>query len=76
MSSEVFIVNGLTEGEKARLARVAKGLRQLDIASLAKVSICEVTALEKNRCVRNSSKERIFQVLGLLDEQPEATNAK
>lgn len=76
MGNEMFIVNGITEGEKARLARVSKGLRQIDVACMAKVNICEVTALEKGRYIRKIRKEQILRVLDLLEEQPEATNAK
>lgn len=72
MDSEVFIINGLTEGQKAKHARIAKGLRQIDLACLAKVSICEVTALEKDRYIRKRRKEQILAVLGL--SEPEAAD--
>ena len=47
--NDVFVVTGIIEGEKAWLTRLAKGLRQIDLASLAKVNVCDITALEKNR---------------------------
>ena len=67
MEGEVFITSGITEGEKIRLARLSKWLRQLDVASLANVSLCEVTSAEKNRWVEPERKERILKVLGLID---------
>lgn len=75
MSNEIFVINGLTEGERVRLARLAKGLRQLDIACMAKVSISEVTALEKDRYIRKNRKSQILKVLG-LDEQPEVNHVR
>ena len=75
MGNEIFIADGLTEGEKARLARLTKGLRQVDVASLAKVNLCEVTALEKGRYIRKHRKMLILQVLDLLPDQTETENA-
>ena len=72
--NDVFVVTGITQGEKARLTRLAKGLRQIDVASLAKVNVCDVTALEKNRYLKRTRKRLILAVLGLLDE--EEGNAK
>lgn len=75
MGNEIFIINGLTEGQKAKHARIAKGFRQIDVASLAKVNIHEVTALEKDRYIRKSRKSQILKVLG-LDEQPEVNHVR
>ena len=68
MSNDIFVVTGISEGEKARLTRLAKGLRQVEIASLAKVNVCDVTALEKDRYLQKTRKRRILAVLELLDE--------
>lgn len=65
---DVFVVTGISEGEKARLTRLTKGLRQIDLASLAKVNVCDITALEKNRYLPRTRKRRILAVLGLLDD--------
>ena len=72
MSHDIFVVTGISEGEKARLTRLAKGLRQIDVASLAKVNVCDVTTLEKNRYLKNTRKRRILAVLGLLDQETES----
>ncbi len=69
--NDIFVVTGISEGEKARLTRLAKGLRQIDLASLAKVNVCDITALEKNRYLLRTRKRRILAVLGLLDNDNE-----
>jgi transcriptional regulator with XRE-family HTH domain len=69
--NDVFVVTGISEGEKARLTRLAKRLRQIDLASLAKVNVCDITALEKNRYLPRTRKRRILAVLGLLDDDHE-----
>ncbi|MFC2068248.1 hypothetical protein ACFLTP_04500 [Chloroflexota bacterium] len=65
--NDIFIVTGISEGEKARLTRLARGLRQIDLASLAKVNVCDVTALEKNRYLHRTRKHSILGALDLLD---------
>ncbi len=72
MSNDIFVVTGINEGEKARLTRLAKGLRQIDLASLAKVNVCDITALEKNRYLSRRRKCCILAVLGLLDDGNES----
>ena len=68
MSCDIFVTSGLSKGERIRLARLAKWLRQLDVASLAGVSLVEVTNAEKDRYVTPERKDRILKVVGLLDE--------
>jgi transcriptional regulator with XRE-family HTH domain len=63
----IAVFTNLTEGEKARLTRLSKGLRQIDLASLARVNMCDVTAIEKDRYLQKTRKDRILAVLGLLD---------
>ena len=70
--NDIFIVTGISEGEKTRLTRLTKGLRQIDLASLAKVNVCDITALEKNRYLSRTRKRRILAVLGLLDDDRES----
>ena len=72
MSNDIFVVTNITEGEKAHLTRLAKGLRQVDVASLAKVNVCDVTALEKDRYLKKTRKRHILAVLSLLDEENES----
>jgi len=69
--NDIFIVTGISEGEKARLQRLVKGLRQIDLASLAKVNVCDITALEKNHYLPRTRKRRILGILGLLDDDHE-----
>lgn len=66
--SNIAVFTNLTEGQQVRLTRLSKGLRQIDLASLAKVNLGDITAIEKNRYLHKARKERILRVLGLLDE--------
>ena len=67
--NNIFIASGLSEGERVRLARLAKWYRQIDVASLAGVTTEEVTNAEKDRYVAPERKERILKVVGLLDNE-------
>jgi transcriptional regulator with XRE-family HTH domain len=66
---EMLILDGVTLGQKIRLTRLARGLRQLDLASLARVNPFEVSAVEHDRIVRPSRRKRILQVLDLLPSE-------
>jgi transcriptional regulator with XRE-family HTH domain len=68
MSGEIFITSGLSEGERIRLARLAKWLRQIDVASLAGVTVAEVANAEKDRYVTSERKDRILKVVELLED--------
>lgn len=74
MSNEIVVLSNLTEGQKVKLTRLSKGLRQVDLASLARVNVGDITTIEKDRFMRKSRKKRILEALGLLDVQPEAGN--
>lgn len=75
METQIFVADNLTEGQRARLARLSLNLRQVDVASLAKVSPCEVTAFEKDRYVRPQRKLQILKALGLIeDDSEQSTN--
>jgi len=69
MGNQIFISSGLSEGEKIRLARLAKWYRQIDVASLAGVTVNEITNAEKDRYVTRERKERILKVVGLLEDE-------
>jgi transcriptional regulator with XRE-family HTH domain len=73
--NELLVMNNLSLGQKVRLARLALHLRQIDVASKACVSACDVTNIEKDRLgiVPVFKREAILKVLGLSDEN-EATN--
>jgi transcriptional regulator with XRE-family HTH domain len=74
MDKEVFVAS-MSEGERIRLTRLMHHLRQIDVASMAKIPMESVTRVEKNRWIPEDHKERILLCLGLMDEQPEASNA-
>ena len=73
MRDEILGTSGLTEADKARLARLGKWWRQVDLASQAGVTIGEVTNIEKGRYVAPERKSRILKALGLLDDKNTST---
>ena len=66
--SDVFILTDVSEGMKAKLTRIAKGLRQIDVAAAAKVDIIDITRLEKGRYVLPTRRKRILAVLGMYND--------
>jgi len=69
--ADIFVISGVSEGTKAKLMRVAKGLRQIDVAAAARVETIDITRLEKDRYVLPTRRKRILAVLGLLDDGSE-----
>lgn len=69
MGSEILVINCETLGEKAKLARVSKRLRQIDVASRTGVQVADVTNLEKNRLhiIAPWKLDLILKALGLED---------
>jgi len=67
MARNIYIVD-VTDSERAKLERIRQRLRQLDVASMAKVAIGDVINLEKGRLINGSRRERILKALGLLEE--------
>ena len=65
---DVFILTEVSEGMKAKLTRVAKGLRQIDVAAAARVDCIDITRLEKGRYVLPTRRKRILAVLGMDNE--------
>lgn len=66
---DILVVNCQTLGEKVKIARTAKRLRQIDVASQTGVNVSDVINLEKNR-VRIIAKykvELILKLLGIVD---------
>ena len=39
---EIFVISGVSEGTKAKLMRIAKGLRQIDVAAAARVDTIDL----------------------------------
>jgi len=64
---DIFILTGVNLGQQAKLARVARGLRQIDIASKAGVTVQEIIRLEKDSYVLPTRLQRILAVLGLAE---------
>ena len=63
--SDIFILSDVNEGMKAKLTRIAKGLRQIDVAAAARVDTIDITRLEKSRYVLPTRRKRILSVLEL-----------
>ena len=71
---DVFILTDVSDGMKAKLTRLARGLRQIDVASQANVQPIDITRLEKGRYVLPVRRKRILTVLGLIDDEPGASD--
>jgi len=69
--SRIFVASGLTEQQEVKLARVARGLKQTELAALAHVPPWAVSSYETAyRRIPRSWKQRIRAALDL-----EADNA-
>jgi len=55
----------LSTGERVRLLRISRKLRQTDIAWLAGTSQQEVSALERSLPIRREVAQKILKALGL-----------
>lgn len=71
-NGNIVVVNCQTLAEKVRLTRLAKHLRQIDLACQAEVSMSDVINLEKNRMhiIAPRKLEAILRCLDLLDSEP------
>jgi len=69
---DIFVISGVSESTKAKLMRIAKGLRQIDVAAAARVDTIDLTRLEKDRYVLPTRRKRILAVLGLVDDDDES----
>lgn len=66
--NDIFILTDVSDGMKAKLTRIAKGLRQIDVAAAARVDTIDITRLEKGRYVLPTRRKRILAVLGMGDD--------
>ena len=66
MGSELYLQD-LSEGQIVKHHRLARGLRQIDLASLAHCEPSDVIAVEKDRWVRPDIRVRILVALGLWE---------
>lgn len=64
---DVLVAIGVTEKIRLRLARIALDLTQKDLARLAEVPQCEVSALERSYRIYPAARGRIMAVPGLED---------
>lgn len=71
-NNDILILTGISEGQKVCLTRLSRGLRQIDVASMAKVNTIDMTRLEKDRYVLTMRRKRILAVLDLLDDDNES----
>ena len=55
-------------GAKARLARVSRGLRQIDVAAAAQVTQAQVSAFERGLYVPVSVGRRVLLALGMPED--------
>lgn len=62
---DVIILEDLTLGRRVRLARVAKGLRQLDLASITGLNPSDITNIELDRLVYLWKLNRVLKALEL-----------
>jgi len=67
-NNDILILTGISEGQKVRLTRLSRGLRQIDVASMANVNTIDVTRLKKDRYLLPTRRKRILAVLGLDDD--------
>ena len=67
--NDIAVFFNLTEGQRVRLTRLSKGLRQIDLASLAKVNLSDITTIEKDRYLQKTRKERILSALYVFTRQ-------
>ena len=67
-NNDILILTGISEGQKVRLTRLSRGLRQIDVDSMANVNTIDVTRLEKDRYLLPTRRKRILAVLGLDDD--------
>jgi len=67
-NNDILILTGISEGQKVRLTRLSRGLRQIDVASMANVNTIDVTRLEKDCYLLPTRRKRILAGLGLDDD--------
>ena len=67
MSMEILFLQGVTLGQRVRIARMLKRWRQSDLAEFAGVSQANVSALERDCPVYPAARQRLLDTLGLED---------
>ena len=64
MSNGILVFSGLSEAKRAQIARIAAGLRQVDVAGLALCTSHDVSAYERGIHVSPVVRSRILSALG------------
>ena len=67
-SPDIFVAIGVGPGLKIRLARIARGWRQVDLAFFAQVTQHDVSSLEKDYRTYPAARLRVLEALGLEEE--------
>lgn len=62
---DVLILAGLTLGRQIRLARIARGLRQTDVASITRLQPNVISDAERDRAIPRWKLRRILEALEL-----------
>ena len=65
MTVDSIILVDLTLGRRVRLARIAKGLRQLDLASITGLNPPDITNIERDRSIYPWKLRRVLEALKL-----------
>lgn len=61
----VLVLDNLSLGRKIRLSRIAKGLRQIDLASITGLPPVDICYAELDRGIRRWKMQKIVQALEL-----------
>ncbi len=67
-SNEFFICTNISLGMSARLERIRRHWRQVDVAEKAGVTQAEVSAFERGISIVPGARRRILKVLDLVDD--------
>ena len=63
--TDILILRDLSDGRRVKVARAIQALRQIDVASRARVPVGMVSFIERGWLIPPTTRRAIFQVLGL-----------
>ena len=66
-AKNIIVMDDLSLGRRVRIARFAKGWRQIDLAAYANVQMSDVSFVERDWRVRRDKLIRILKALELYD---------
>ena len=67
MNIEILFLDGISLGQRVRIARLLKRWRQVDLAQIAAVTQTNVSSLERGASVFPAARLRILNALDLED---------